>query len=214
MAFRKTRLCVSSQAMNQEQNPQPICISVIGTLSSLWRAVSVALCCPMVSMKLKWLMLWRIPTTASWKGNTFSKESARTQPSYRGVISSNGECFLHWKWKHENSPGQGWKSCTCSSSSVFDVTHIWMTTVTASSAVSKYSSQQALLTILGQQRRQSLCAGDNTPVCHLPMQEPPQPLPFRVTPRAQQMLWVWRPLLWNPQVQKASDRAKPCTCLR
>ena len=33
-------------------------------------------------------------------------------------------CFLHWKWKHENSPGQDPKSCTCSLISVFDVIHI------------------------------------------------------------------------------------------
>lgn len=59
------------------------------------------------------------------------------------------------------------KSYPCSLSSVFDVIHIWMTAVTASSAASKHSSQQALLTVRGQWRR-SRCASAKAPVCHLP----------------------------------------------
>lgn len=89
-----------------------------------------------------------------------------------GLSAVMGNVSYNENGDMKNPSGRDYKSCSCSLSSFFDVIHIWMTTVTAPSAVSKYSSQQALLALPGQQRRWSCCVGDKALMCHLPCRSP------------------------------------------
>lgn len=130
-----------------------------GTLLSHFPWTSSGSCCE------------ELPTTASWKGSTFQLPFSlpgRVQVHNHHTEGLSAEMGNVSYIENGNTKTLQCKSCTGSSSSLFDVIQVWMTTVTASSAVSKHSSQQALLTLPGQQRKGLCCASDEVPVCPLP----------------------------------------------